>query len=509
MAVMEQPSVQRSADDREQIAVTNPVSGQLIGHIPVSTRADVETAAARARAAQPAWEALGPKERARLMSRWWDLIWNDRKTIMNHIREETGKNETGAFLEVFATDLIISYYSQNAPRLLRPQNRKAVVPIKHRARVYYKPVGVVGVITPWNYPLLNAFDDLIPALYAGNTILLKPSDVTPFTALYAVDMMYRAGIPRDVIQVLTGDGRTGSELVEVSDFISFTGSTNVGRKIATRCAERLIGCTMEMGGKDAMIILNDADLELAASGTLVGALENAGQACVSTERVYVEEGIYDRYIERLRHYAKQIRQSSESGMDVHVGSLTNERELKRAEAFIADAVSKGARVLHGGNRRPDLGPLFFEPTILVDVNHDMKLMREETFGPLIPIMRVKDVEEAIRLANDSPYGLSGSIFSNNLKRAEQIATRIHSGDVSINSTKVVFGNVTVPMGGVKQSGLGRRNGPEGLLRFTEPQSILVDNRLFSRPNLTLFDPFLIQSALLLRQIRRWIPLLRF
>jgi succinate-semialdehyde dehydrogenase/glutarate-semialdehyde dehydrogenase len=508
MAVIQQPADQRFAEAREQITVTSPLTGQAIGQVPVFTREDVEAAARRARAAQPAWEAMGAKERARLLGRWWDTIWNNRSVVMQHIRRETGKNETGAFLEVFATDLLIGYYCNNAVRLLRPQNRKAIVPIKHHARVYYKPVGVVGAITPWNYPLLNAFCDLLAALFAGNTVLLKPSEVTPFTALYVVETMYQAGIPKDVIQVLTGDGRTGSEVVEVVDFVSFTGSTAVGRKIATRCAERLIGSTMEMGGKDAMLILNDADLELAASGTLVGALENSGQACVSTERVYVEDGIYDRYIERLKYYAGQIKQNGEAGMDVHVGSLTNERELLRAEEFIADAVAKGAKVLHGGQRRPDLGPLFFEPTILVNVNHDMRLMREETFGPLIPIMRVKDVDEAIRLANDSPYGLSGSIFSNNLKRAEHIATRIQSGDVSINSTKVVFGNVTVPMGGVKNSGIGRRNGPEGLLRFVEPQSILIDNRLFSKPNLTLFDPFLVNSAILLRALRRWIPFLR-
>ncbi len=508
MAVLEQPAPGQIADEREQITVTNPITGQTIGQVPVCTRADVEAAAQRARAAQPAWEALGAKGRARLLGRWWESIWKDRTGVMQSIRQETGKTEIGAFLEVFATDLLMAYYCNNAPRLLRPQKRGAVVPIKHRARVYYKPVGVVGAITPWNYPLLNAFCDLLAALFAGNTILLKPSEITPFTALYVVETMYRAGIPKDVIQVLTGDGRTGAEVVEVADFISFTGSTAVGRKIATRCAERLIGSTMEMGGKDAMIILNDAELELAASGTLVGSLENAGQACVSTERVYVESGIYDRYIERLKYYAAKIKQGGDWGMDVHVGSLTNERELLRAEEFIADAVAKGATVISGGKRRPDLGPLFFEPTILVNVNHDMRVMREETFGPLIPIMRVQDANEAIRLANDSPYGLSGSIFSNNLRRAEQLATRMHSGDVSINTTKVVFGNVTVPMGGVKHSGIGRRNGPEGLLRFVEPQSILIDNRLLSAPNLTLFDPFLIKSVILLRTLRRWIPPLR-
>jgi acyl-CoA reductase-like NAD-dependent aldehyde dehydrogenase len=508
MAVVDRPETKHGADAREQIPVTNPVTGRTLGQIPVMTPEEVRAVVERARAAQPAWEALGVKARARLVRRWGDLLWDDQKTAMQTVRAETGKNDTGAWLEVLVIENTVSYYTHRAPQFLRPQTRRSLLPFIQRARVYYKPHGVCGFITPWNYPLNNAFIDLIPAMIAGNTIVLKPSEITPFTALYAVDLMYRAGIPKDVIQVVTGDGRTGAALVDSVDYISFTGSTATGRKIAVQAAERLIPCSLELGGKDPLIVLNDADLDMAAAGTLQGALENAGQVCVSLERVYVEDGVYDSYIERLREYAGKLTIGAGEGFDVHVGSLTNERELLRCEAQIADAVAKGAKVLFGGKRRPDLGPLFFEPTILVDVDHSMLVMREETFGPLIPIMRVKGADEAVRLANDSEYGLSGAIFTKDLKRGEQLATRIESGDISINRPNWVWGTASLPMGGVKNSGLGRRNGPEGLLRFVRPQSIVVDNLIGARPSLTLADPFSIQVALTLRKVRRLVPWLR-
>jgi acyl-CoA reductase-like NAD-dependent aldehyde dehydrogenase len=241
---------------------------------------------------------------------------------------------------------------------------------------------------------------------------------------------------------------------------------------------------------------------------LVGALENAGQVCISTERVYVEAPIYDAFVNKIVDYASQVLISSAAGMEVHMGSLTNDRELERTEAHIADAVAKGAKVVYGGKRRPDLGPRFFEPTILTDVDHTMKVMTEETFGPLVPLMKVKDAEEAIRLANDNEYGLSAAIFTADLRRGEQLATRIDSGDVNINTTQWTFGTPSLPMGGVKNSGMGRRNGPEGLLRFVRPQSVLVDNQLMSKPQLSLYSPFNIRVAMLLRRLRRWLPLLR-
>lgn len=510
MAVAErvEPKPGQMTQEVQPIRVKNPITEEVIGYVHVTTPEEVAQAAGRARAAQPGWEALGAQERGRLLRKWADLLWDDQKRAIDIIRRETGKNEVGAMLEVFVIDQIVAYYQHHAPRLLKPQTRRSIVPFKQKARVYYKPYGVAGFITPWNYPLNNAFIDLIPALIAGNTVLLKPSEVTPHTALYAADLMHKAGIPQDVIQVLAGDGSTGAALLDHVDYISFTGSTHTGRRIAMRAAERLIPCSLELGGKDPLIVLKDADIELAAAGTLVGALENAGQVCISVERVYVEDAAHDQFVERIKHYAAQLKLGAEDGTHIHVGSLTNERELLRCEAQVADALDKGAQVVHGGKRRPDLGPLFYEPTVLVNVDHSMDVMCDETFGPLIPIMRVKDKDEAIRLANDNQYGLSASIFTRDLRLGEQLATRIDSGDVNVNCTQWTFGTASVPMGGVKDSGLGRRNGPEGLMRFVHSQSILIDNQLASKPNLTLLDPLAIKTAMILRQIRRHLPFLQ-
>ncbi|MBN1964637.1 MAG: aldehyde dehydrogenase family protein, partial [Anaerolineae bacterium] len=445
-----------SASDQPLIAVKNPVTGEVIGSVPNHTPDQVQAAVERARAAQPAWNARGVKDRARLLRRWADALWNDRNDLIGVIRRETGKNETGALLEVIVLDNALEYYAYRTPRLLRPRKRRTLFPLVQYARVYYRPHGVAGFITPWNYPYLNALLDVVPALVAGNAIVIKPSEITPFSAIRAVEFAHRAGIPQDVIQVVTGDGRTGAALVDYVDCIAVTGSTATGRSVAKRAAERLIPCSLELGGKDPLIVLDDVDLDLAATSVLRGALENAGQVCVSTERVYVLESVYDRFIERLCHHAEKLTIGPGDGLDVHVGSMTNEREVKRCEDQIADAVAKGARVVFGGQRRPDLGPLFFEPAILVDVDHTMEVMREETFGPIVPVMRVSSVDEAVRLANDSRYGLSGAVFTGDLKRGERIACQMDSGDVSVNRTQFVVGTPSLPMGGQKDSGLGRR-----------------------------------------------------
>lgn len=501
MAIIERQNVSGTAAQR-RLDVTNPVSGNIIGSISIDTAADVQAAVGRARQAQHAWAALPVKERSRIMRRWGDLLWEKQQELIGIIRDETGKNETGAFLEVLALETLVSYYSHNAHKILRPQKRKSLLPLIQKGRVYFKPYGVVGCITPWNYPLLNALLDLVPALYAGNAAVLKPSEIAPYAAIRAVEMLREAGMPTDVVQIVTGDGATGAALVDLVDYVAFTGSTHVGRQIAMRAAERLIPYTLELGGKDPLIILNDADVDLAASGTLRSALENAGQVCISTERVYVERGIYARYLERITHYAQQLVVGSGAGLDVHVGSLTNERELLRVEAQIKDAVSKGAQVLFGGQRRPDLGPLFFEPTILVNVDHTMDVMREETFGPIIPIMQVANADEAIQLANDSIYGLSAALFTKDLKRGEQLAVQIESGDVCINRTQMLAGTHTMPWGGYKQSGIGRRGGPEGLLRFAAIQSVVTDNLFGQKPSLTLADPLSLKIIHVLRAIRR-------
>lgn len=486
------------------LTVKNPVTSEHIGKIPVQTAEEVRQAVNRARQAQPAWEALGVKGRAKLLRAWGDLLWSRQQELIAIIRRETGKPDGGALLEAIGTDNVINYYYHNAPKFLKPESRQSLFPYIHRAKVHYKARGVVGIISPWNYPFFLPFMDLLPALFAGNTVVIKPSEITPYSVEFGVKLMHEVGIPQGVIQAVYGDGRTGSALVDYVDFVAFTGSTATGRKVAMRCAERLIPCTMELGGKDPSIVLNDANLDLTATGLLRGAFENAGQVCISVERVYVESGIYEPLIARMLHYAKQFNVGHGDGLNVHMGSMTNLRELERTEAHIADAVQKGARVLWGGKRRPDLGELFFEPTILVDVTHDMDIMREETFGPILPIMRIESHDEAIRLANDTPYGLSASIFSTNLALAEKLALKIDSGDVSINRTQFAVGTPSLPTGGQRESGLGRRNGKEGLMKYVTSQAILIDNQLGQKPDLSLADPLSLKVMLFLRRIRRYI-----
>lgn len=489
----------------DDIAVINPITGALVGRVPNTPPEAVQAAVERARQAQKAWAARSIQERGAVLRRWGDMLWADRHNAMKILRSETGKVDTGAYLEVMAVGLTLDYYVPNAPRILSPKRRTPLFPGIQYGTVYYRPYGVVGMISPWNYPLYLALTDAIPALLAGNTVVFKPSELTPHILLYAVDLMHRAGVPQDVAQVVTGAGATGGALVEHVDYIAFTGSTATGRRVAMRAAERLIPFSLEMGGKSPMIVLADADLERAATGVFVGGVENAGQMCISIERIYVEAPIYDAFVDRVKAHAARLTIGAGDGFDVHVGSMTTERELLRSERHIADALAKGATLLSGGRRRPDLGPLFFEPAILVNVDHTMDVMREETFGPVLPIMKVRDVEEALRLANDSIYGLSSTVWTRDLRRGEQLAARIEAGDVGINRAALQTGSMRMPWGGRKQSGMGRRNGPEGLLRYVTPQSVIVDRMILSKPSLTLLDPLTHTGLLLMRRVRRVLP----
>jgi acyl-CoA reductase-like NAD-dependent aldehyde dehydrogenase len=490
------------------IRINNPVTGAEVGRVPNSPPEQVRAAVDRARAIQPYWQERGAWGRARFLRLWGEELWHSRDALIHIIRQETGKNETSALLEVIVLDIVIDYYAARAPQFLRPQRRRTLFPLAQYARVYFEPYGVAGFITPWNYPYLNSLMDAVAALAAGNTAVIKPSEITPLTVLRAVEIAQRVGIPRDVLQVVTGDGSTGAALVDEVDFISVTGSTTTGRQVARRAAERLIPYSLELGGKDALIILDDVDVDVAALAVIQGSLENSGQVCIGTERVYVLDAIYDRFIERLTHHAQRLVLGAGDGMGVHVGSMTNEREVLRCEAQIADALAKGARLMSGGQRRPDLGPLFLEPAILVDVDHSMAIMQDETFGPLVPVMRVSSAEEAVRLANDSRYGLSSAIFASDLKRAGRLAQRLVAGDTSINRTQFVIGTPSLPMGGRKESGIGRRGGLEGLMRFVTPHAVLVDRQWVKPSTLTLLDPFLYHVLLLLRMLRRYVPFLR-
>jgi len=499
-----QDPVQTPSETATTIPVTNPVTGEVIGQVPLTLPEGVSEAVARARRAQTAWGALTVQERGRLLNRWRELLWERQEEALDILRRENGKTEASAMLEVAIVDSVAGYFIRYAPAILRTQNRQALFPFFQAARVYRKPHGVVGIITPWNYPLMLLCVDAFAALIAGNTVVAKPSEITPFIADFAVELMQEAGIPRDVMQIVHGDGSTGAALVERVDYLQFTGSTRVGRMIGQRCAERLIPYSLELGGKDPAVVLADVDPKKVAVSLIQGAFENAGQACVSIERVYVEEAVYDPLVEAIQHYAPQIKIGSES--DATMGSLTNENELRRTQAHINDAVKKGATILYGGNPRPDLGALFHEPTILVNVDHTMDVMREETFGPVLPLMKVRDVDEAIALANDTNYGLSASVFGKDLRRAEEIAVRIDSGDVNINRPGFAFGTPSLPIGGQKESGQGgRRNGAEGLLKFTASQSIMLDKMYVTEESLVIATPFSNFALRVIRALRKVLP----
>jgi succinate-semialdehyde dehydrogenase/glutarate-semialdehyde dehydrogenase len=504
MAVQDQ--VKTPLESATTITVTNPVTGEAIGQIPVTLPEGVADTVQRARRAQPAWAALTVQERGRLLNRWRELLWERQEEAIDILRRENGKTEASAMLEVAIVDSVAGYYIRNAPHILRTQNRQALFPFFQAARVYRKPHGVVGIITPWNYPLMLLFVDAFAALMAGNVVVAKPSEITPFIAEYGVKLLHEAGIPQDVMQLVHGDGSTGAALVEQVDYIQFTGSTRVGRMIGQRCAERLIPYSLELGGKDPAVVLADVDPKQVAVSLIQGAFENAGQACISIERVYVEDGVYDPLVEALQHYAPKITLGT--GEDATVGSLTNENELRRTQEHIADALEKGATLLYGGNPRPDLGAFFHEPTILVNVDHTMAVMREESFGPIMPIMKVRDVDEAIQLANDTNYGLSATVYGKNLRYAEEVALRIDSGDVNINRPGFAFGTPSLPIGGQKDSGQGgRRNGAEGLLKYTASQSIMLDKMWVTEENLVIATPFANMALRAMRLLRKILPFL--
>jgi succinate-semialdehyde dehydrogenase/glutarate-semialdehyde dehydrogenase len=342
-----------------------------------------------------------------------------------------------------------------------------------KLKLSYRPLGVVGIITPWNFPFILSLNPTAQALVAGNAVLLKPSEITPFSGRLVEQLFQEAGLPEGVFQLLQGDGETGGALVEADvDKISFTGSVRTGRRIAEACGRRLIPCTLELGGKDPMIVCADADLVRAARGAVYGAFANAGQVCTSTERVYVVEEVAEEFTRRVLEETASLRQGSNGEFDV--GSIACPQQLAIVEEHVADAVASGARVLAGGRRNPSLAGLFYEPTVLDGVRQEMRIMREETFGPVLPIMRVADEAEALRLANDTRYGLNASVFTGDRRHGVELAKAIESGCVVVNDCMLTYGVPESPFGGVKESGIGRVNGEMGLRSYCNVQSILID-----------------------------------
>ncbi len=486
--------------------VLAPFTGELLRDLPLSTPADVAAAAMSARVAQRAWAVRPVSERARIMLRFHDLIHENREEGLDLLQLETGKARRDAMEEILDVLLTARHYARDAQRLLRPRRHRGVFPLAVGVRELHQPRGLVGVIAPWNYPLTLAVSDAIPALLAGNSVLLKPDPQTTGIALWAVDLLIQAGVPESCFAVVTGEGPDiGPAIIDACDYIMFTGSTKVGREIAARCGERLIGCSLELGGKNGMIVRADVDVARAAEIAVRASFANAGQLCISMERIYIDAAVYEPFIAAFVSRTKDLRLKPGIGWGADVGSLISVRQRDRVLAHIADAIAKGATVLAGGTARPDLGPCYVEPTILAGVTDDMVLCDEETFGPVVAVYRTHGDEEAIARANDTHYGLNASVLTKDVRAGERIAERLRAGTVNVNEGyAAAWGSTRAPMGGMGSSGVGRRHGAEGLLKYTEPQTIATQRMLGFGPQFGMSDAewgeLLVQGVAFMKRI---------
>ncbi|GII53115.1 succinic semialdehyde dehydrogenase [Planotetraspora thailandica] len=453
--------------------VTAPFTGEPLAEVPVSTAEDVQAAYGKAGAAQKTWAALDVRERVKPFLRLHDAIIDRRAEILDIVQVETGKARRHALEEVLDVAGSTLYYARRAAGLLESHRRRGLFPVATRVAEVRHPKGTVAVISPWNYPLVLGVTDVVPALIAGNAVVHKPDTQTSLSTLWTIDLLVSLGMPRDIWQVVLGDPEdVGDALIEGADYVAFTGSTNGGRKIAEAAARRLIGCSLELGGKNPMIVLDDADLDRAAQGAIRACFTNAGQLCISIERIYVQDGVADAFRDKFVHVVENMKLAADHDWDTQMGSLTSRRQLEAVTAHVADAVAKGAKVLTGGRARPDLGPFFYEPTILDGVTEDMDVCRAETFGPVVALYRFSTEDEAAGKANESSYGLNASIWTRDAGRARRLATRVKAGTVNVNEGYgSAWGSYDAPMGGMKASGLGRRHGAEGLLRYTDVQTV--------------------------------------
>ncbi|MDR2453347.1 MAG: succinate-semialdehyde dehydrogenase (NADP(+)) [Bifidobacteriaceae bacterium] len=463
--------------------VTSPIDGRLLGQVPACAPDDVRHAAAVARRAQGGWAAMKPSRRADVIVRFKDLLRANRDELLDLVHAENGKSRTGALEEFLDALLTAGYYAAKAPRWLGRERRKGAIPGLTSTYVHHLAKGVVGVIAPWNYPLTLAASDAVPALLAGNAVILKPDSLTPLTGLFVVKLLRQAGLPPGVVQAVTGPGaELGGPIIEASDFVMFTGSTAVGREVAAQCGRRLIGSSMELGGKNALLVLDDAPLERAVEGAVQASFANTGQLCVSIERIYIDQGLYPAFRQAFAARAAELRLGGGGGWEVDLGPLISPGQLAKVEAHVDGAVAQGARLVAGGRRREDLGPLFYEPTVLEGVTGAMAVAREETFGPVVSLYPVASETEAIALANDSDQGLNAAVWTASPARGRRVAERLRAGTVNINEGyAAAWGSTDAPMGGFGLSGLGRRHGVEGLEKYTEPQTVARQRGLLLGP----------------------------
>ena len=472
MALVER--VEPTPGARRRLRLSSPATLAFLEELEVDGAEQVHAAVERARKAQGEWAERGFAERGRVLQRALRVLLSREREFVERIVAETGKPAG----EVLATEILtlcdsLQFYAKRARHILRERSVPLHLLKTKRLRIAHRPLGVVGIITPWNFPFLLAANPTVQALVAGNAVVLKPSEATPDSGRLVVELFEEAGLPEGLLQVVQGDGETGAALVEAGvDKICFTGSVETGRRVAERCGRQLVPCTLELGGKDPMIVLEDADLDRAARAAVYGAFSNAGQVCTSTERVYVVDAVADTFTRKVLEETASLRQGAEGEFDV--GPMIRAEQIEVVEVHVRDALERGARLLAGGRRNPEQEGLFWEPTVLDDVSHEMRVMREETFGPVLPIMRVRDADEALAWANDSHYGLNANVWTRQKRRGAALAGSVESGCAVVNDCMITYGVAEAPFGGVKQSGLGRVNGEQGLLAMCHTQSIVID-----------------------------------
>lgn len=477
--------VRRAAggQDSAPAEITAPFTGLSTATLPQATDADVRTVFGEAREAQRTWAARPVRERQQVLTRLHSLILDRQDEILDLVQLEAGKARIDAFDEVSASALVAAYYGKHSARILGAKRVAGAIPVLTKAGELRHPKGVVGVISPWNYPLALTAMDVFPALVAGNAVVQKPDNQTALSALWLHELAEEAGLPAGLWRIVLGRGsKIGDALVGESDYLCFTGSTPTGKDLAAKVAPRLTGYSLELGGKNPMIVLPDASIAKAAAGAVSACFASAGQLCVSIERIYVHDSVREEFTRAFVAKTQALRLGGELGYGPDMGSLTSESQLSAVSAHVEDAREKGATVLAGGRARADVGPLFYEPTILTDVPASANLLADETFGPVVSIYGYTDVEEAIERANDTAFGLNASVWTGNAGAGWEVASRIKAGTVNVNEGyAATFGTVALPMGGMKESGYGRRNGAEGLLKYTESQSIAVQRGLRLRP----------------------------
>ena len=432
----------------------------------------IDDAVNEARRAQREWEQVPVARRMDIARRFSRLIYQHQSEILDTIQSETHKNRLSAFEETVDAAQLAHFYGRRGAGFLRSGRRRGAIPFLTRAIEHHRPVGVVGVITPWNYPFTLPASDVIPALIAGNAVVLLPDVATPRTADIVERLLLEAGLPQGVLTVIHGGGRVhGDDLVAAADFIMFTGSTAVGRSVAEKCASRLIGFSGELGGKNPMLVLSDADVNAAAKAAVRACFSNSGQLCVSIERIYVVDTLYDQFLDTFTHHTQSMTLGDSTDWEIDMGPLISKAQRERVAEQVDDAVKRGATVVTGGRVRPDIAPHFYEPTILTGVTDDMTLGAGETFGPVVAVYRVADDNEAIRRANDSEYGLNASVWT---RRGDTVGHAIRAGTVTVNEGySASWASHGAPMGGMRSSGMGRRHGRDGILKYTEAQTVAV------------------------------------